>query len=92
METRNGFKNEILEKTGVYMNNRLLNPKVPVITPVDILNSILYRYPCVPTSSVNVKEGSTEFDEFIEQRVNVPDFNTVVCLVKAKKIKRLHLR
>ena len=81
--TRNVFKNEILEKTGIYMNNRLLKPKVPVITPVDILNSILYRYPCIPRG--NVKEGSTEFDEFIQERVNVPEFNAVVCLGKGEK-------
>jgi hypothetical protein len=83
--TRNVFKNDILEKTGVYMNNHLLNPKVPVITPVDILNSILYRYPCIPSPRANVKEGSTEFDEFIEERVNTPDFNAVVCLGKCEK-------
>ena len=82
--TRNVFKNEILEKTGVYMNNRLLHPKVaPVITPVDILNSILYRYPCIPRG--NVKEGSVEFDEFIQERVNIPEFNAVVCLGKGEK-------
>ena len=83
--TRNVFKNEILEKTGIYMNNRLLKPKVPVpvITPVDILNSILYRYPCIPRG--NIKEGSVEFDEFIQERVNVPEFNAVVCLGKGEK-------
>ena len=81
--TRNVFKNEILEKTGIYMNNRLLKPKVPVITPVDILNSILYRYPCVPRGNVN--EGSIDFDEFIQERVNVPEFNAVVCLGKGEK-------
>lgn len=81
--TRNVFKNEILEKTGIYMNNRLLKPKVPVITPVDILNSILYRYPCIPRG--NVKEGSSEFDEFIQERVNVPEFNAVVCLGKGEE-------
>jgi len=87
VEVQNGFKSEILEKTGIYMSNRLLNPKVPVITPVDILNSILYRYPCIPTSHVKrfLKEGSTEFDEFIEQRVNIPEFNAIVCLGKGEK-------
>jgi hypothetical protein len=86
--TRNVFKNEILEKTGIYMNNRLLKPKVPVITPVDILNSILYRYPCIPSPSPvkrGLVEGSTEFDEFIQERVNVPEFNAVVCLGKGEK-------
>ena len=86
--TRNVFKNEILEKTGIYMNNRLLKPKVPVITPVDILNSILYRYPCIPSPSPvkrKLVEGSTEFDEFIQERVNVPEFNAVVCLGKGEK-------
>jgi hypothetical protein len=86
--TRNVFKTEILEKTGVYMNNRLLKPKVPVITPVDILNSILYRYPCIPSPSPvkrELVEGSTEFDEFIQERVNVPEFNAVVCLGKGEK-------
>ena len=83
--TRNVFKTEILEKTGIYMNNRLLNPKVPVITPVDILNSILYRYPCIPNPRENVKEGSTKFDEFIQERVNVPEFNAIVCLGKGEK-------
>ena len=84
--TRNVFKNEILEKTGIYMNNRLLKPKVPVITPVDILNSILYRYPCIPSPvKRELVEGSTEFDEFIQERVNVPEFNAVVCLGKGEK-------
>jgi hypothetical protein len=87
VEVQNGFKSEILEKTGIYMSNRLLNPKVPVITPVDILNSILYRYPCIPSSHVKrvLKEGSQEFDEFIEQRVNIPEFNAVICLGKGEK-------
>jgi hypothetical protein len=60
---------------------------VPVITPVDILNSILYRYPCIPSSHVKrvLKEGSQEFDEFIEQRVNIPEFNAVICLGKGEK-------
>jgi hypothetical protein len=84
--TRNVFKNEILEKTGIYMNNRLLKPKVPVITPVDILNSILYRYPCIPSPvKRGLVEGSVEFDEFIQERVNVPEFNAVVCLGKGEK-------
>ena len=87
--TKNVFKTEILEKTGVYMNNRLLEPKVvPVITPVDILNSILYRYPCIPSPSPvkrELVEGSVEFDEFIQERVNVPEFNAVVCLGKGEK-------
>jgi hypothetical protein len=86
--TRNVFKTEILEKTSIYMNNRLLKPKVPVITPVDILNSILYRYPCIPSPSPvkrKLVEGSTEFDEFIQERVNVPEFNAVVCLGKGEK-------
>jgi hypothetical protein len=86
--TRNVFKTEILEKTGIYMNNRLLKPKVPVITPIDILNSILYRYPCIPSPSPvkrGLVEGSTEFDEFIQERVNVPEFNAVVCLGKGEK-------
>jgi hypothetical protein len=94
VSSKNRFKNEILEKTGIYMNNRrLLNPKVPVITPVDILNSILYRYPCIPSSHVKriLKEGSLEFDEFIQQRVNVPDFNAVVCLGKGEKGQALSL-
>ena len=85
--TRNVFKNEILEKTGIYMNNRLLKPKVPVpvITPVDILNSILYRYPCIPSPvKRELVEGSVEFDEFIQERVNVPEFNAVVCLGKGE--------
>lgn len=86
--TRNVFKTEILEKTGVYMNNRLLKPKVPVITPVDILNSILYRYPCIPSPSPvkrELVEGTAEFDEFIQERVNVPEFNAVVCLGKGEE-------
>jgi hypothetical protein len=87
--TRNVFKNEILEKTGIYMNKRrLLKPKVPVITPVDILNSILYRYPCIPSPSPvkrKLVEGSMEFDEFIQERVNVPEFNAIVCLGKGEK-------
>ncbi len=87
VEVQNVFKSDILEKTGIYMSNRLLNPKVPVITPVDILNSILYRYPCIPSSHVKriLKEGSQEFDEFIEQRVNIPEFNAVICLGKGEK-------
>lgn len=80
--TRNVFKNEIIEKTGIYMNNRLLKPKVPVITPVDILNSILYRYPCIPRG---LKEGSVEFDEFIQERVNIHEFNAIVCLGKGEE-------
>lgn len=84
--TRNIFKNEILEKTGIYMNNRLLKPKVPVITPLDILNSILYRYPCIPSPvKRELVEGSAEFDEFIQERVNVSEFNAVVCLGKGEK-------
>lgn len=84
--TRNVFKNEILEKTSVYMNNRLLHPKVPVITPVDILNSILYRYPCIPSPvKRELVEGSREFDAFIQERVNVPNFNAIVCLGKGEK-------
>jgi len=83
VEVQNGFKSEILEKTGIYMSNRLLYPKVPVITPVDILNSILYRYPCIPSSQL--KEGSPKFDEFIEQRVNIPECNAVICLGKGEK-------
>ena len=79
------FKSEVLEKTGVYMNSRLLNSKVPVITPVDILNSILYRYPCIPSAKSNLIEGSTQFDEFIQERVNVPIFNEIVCLGKVEK-------
>jgi hypothetical protein len=87
VEVQNVFKSDILEKTGIYMSNRLLNPNVPVITPVDILNSILYRYPCIPSSHVKrvLKEGSQEFDEFIEQRVNIPEFNAVICLGKGEK-------
>jgi hypothetical protein len=83
--TRNVFKTEILAKTGVYMNRRLVNAKVPVITPVDILNSILYRYPCLPPVKRGLIEGSTQFDEFIGQRVNVADFNAIVCLGKGEK-------
>ena len=79
------FKNEILEKTGIYMNNRLLDSKVPVITPLDILNSILYRYPCIPPAKSNLIEGSIQFDEFIQERVNVPIFNEIVCLGKVEK-------
>ena len=79
------FKSEILEKTGVYLNNRLLDSKVPVITPVDILNSILYRYPCIPSAKSNFIEGSSQFDEFIQERVNVPIFNEIVCLGKGEK-------
>jgi hypothetical protein len=87
VEVQNGFKSDILEKTGIYMSNRLLHPKVPVITPVDILNSILYRYPCIPSSHVKraLKEGSPEFDEFIERRVNIPECNAVICLGKGEK-------
>ena len=87
--TRNVFKTEILAKTGVYMNRRLVNAKVPVITPVDILNSILYRYPCLPPVKRGLIEGSTQFDEFIGQRVNVPDFNAIVCLGKGEKGQQL---
>ena len=83
--TRNVFKTEILAKTGVYMNRRLVNAKVPVITPVDILNSILYRYPCLPPVKRGLIEGTTQFDEFIGQRVNVADFNAIVCLGKGEK-------
>ena len=86
---RNVFKNEILAKTGVYMNQRLINAdaaKVPVISPVDILNSILYRYPCIPPPvKRELIEGSIGFDEFIEERVNVPNFNAIVCLGKGEK-------
>jgi hypothetical protein len=86
---RNVFKNEILAKTGVYMNQRLMNvdaAKVPVISPVDILNSILYRYPCIPPPvKRELVEGSVGFDEFIEERVNVASFNAIVCLGKGEK-------
>ena len=54
--------------------------KVPVISPVDILNSILYRYPCIPPPvKRELVEGSVGFDEFIEERVNVANFNAIVC-------------
>lgn len=82
---QNVFKNEILKKTGVYMNERLLHSKVPVISPVDILNSILYRYPCVPPVKRGLIEGSNEFDEFIQERVNVPNFNAIISLGKGEK-------
>jgi hypothetical protein len=76
------LKTEILEKTGLYINNSLLKAKVPVITSTDILNSLFYRYPCIP-SSVLV-EGTPEFDKFIEERVNVSKFKEVVWLGKGK--------
>lgn len=75
------FKTEILEKTGLYISNSILQPEVPVITYTDILNSLFYRYPCIPSvdeSSVVLKEGTLEFDGFIEKRVNVPMFKSVV--------------
>ena len=76
------FKNEILEKTGLYISNSILQPEVPVITYTDILNSLFYRYPCIPSvdesSSVVLKEGTLEFDGFIEKRVNVPMLKNVV--------------
>jgi hypothetical protein len=79
------FKREILEKTSIYVKSRLINSKVPVITPTDILNSILYRYPCIPSAKSNLIEGSTEFDEFIQERVNVLIFNDIVCLGKSER-------
>lgn len=67
------------------MNERLLQSKVPVISPVDILNSILYRYPCIPPVKRRLIEGSSEFDAFIQERVNVANFNAIVCLGKCEK-------
>ena len=74
------LKTELMEKTGLYINNSLLHAKVPVITYTDVLNSLFYRYPCIPSD--NILEGTPEFDKFIEERVNVSKFKEVVWLGK----------
>ena len=82
------LKTEIMEKTGLYINNSLLEAKVPVITYTDILNSLFYRYPCIPSPEIKDMEGSPAFDKafdkFIEERVNVSKFKDVVWLGKGK--------
>ena len=77
------IKTELMEKTGLYINNSLLHAKVPVITSTDILNSLFYRYPCIPSPEIkDVSEGTLAFDKFIEERVNVSKFKEVVWLGK----------
>lgn len=78
------LKTEIIEKTGLYINNELLQAKVPVITNVDILNSLFYRYPCIPSPETksDVLEGTATFDKFIEQRVNASKFKEFFLLGK----------
>ena len=76
------FKTELMDKTGLYINNSLLQAKVPVITSTDILNSLFYRYPCIPSTAAGMLEGSPEFYKFIEERVNVSKFKEVVWLGK----------
>jgi hypothetical protein len=76
------LKTEVMEKTGLYINNSLLKAKVPVITSTDILNSLFYRYPCIPSAAAGLLEGTPEFDKFIEERVNVSKFKEVVWLGK----------
>ena len=82
------LKTEIMEKTGLYINNSLLKAKVPVITYTDILNSLFYRYPCIPSPEMKDMEGNPvfdkAFDKFIEERVNVSKFKDVVWLGKGK--------
>jgi hypothetical protein len=79
------LKTEIMEKTGLYINNSLLQAKVPVITYTDILNSLFYRYPCIPSPEIkDITEGTSAFDKFIEERVNVSKFKDVVWLGKGK--------
>ena len=79
------LKTEIMEKTGLYINNSLLQAKVPVITYTDILNSLFYRYPCIPSPEIkDISEGTPAFDKFIEERVNVSKFKDVVWLGKGK--------
>jgi len=79
-DNRAKLKTELVEKTGLYINNSLLEAKVPVITYTDILNSLFYRYPCIPSD--NIVEGTPEFDKFIEERVNVSKFKEIVWLGK----------
>ena len=78
------LKTEIIEKTGLYINNELLQAKVPVITNVDILNSLFYRYPCIPSPETksDMLEGTVTFDKFIEQRVNASKFKEFFLLGK----------
>ena len=79
------LKTEIIEKTGLYINNSLLQAKVQVITYTDILNSLFYRYPCIPSPEIkDISEGKPAFDKFIEERVNVSKFKDVVWLGKGK--------
>jgi len=79
------LKTEIIEKTGLYINNSLLQAKVQVITYTDILNSLFYRYPCIPSPEIkDISEGTPAFDKFIEERVNVSKFKDVVWLGKGK--------
>jgi hypothetical protein len=82
------LKTEIMENTGLYINNSLLQAKVPVITSTDILNSLFYRYPCIPSPEIkDISEGTLAFDKFIEERVNVSKFKDVVWLGKGKNDK-----
>jgi hypothetical protein len=76
------LKNEIMENTGLYISNELLQAKVPVITNVDILNSLFYRYPCIPSPRNNVVESTATFDTFIEQRVNASKYKEFFLLGK----------
>ena len=76
------LKNEIMENTGLYISNELLQAKVPVITNADILNSLFYRYPCIPSPRNNVVEGTATFDTFIEQRVNASKYKEFFLLGK----------
>jgi hypothetical protein len=76
------LKNEIMENTGLYISNELLQAKVPVINNVDILNSLFYRYPCIPSPRNNVVEGTATFDTFIEQRVNASKYKEFFLLGK----------
>jgi len=77
------IKTELMEKTGLYINNSLLHAKVPVITSTDILNSLFYRYPCIPSPEIkDISEDTLTFDKFIEERVNVSKFKEVVWLGK----------
>jgi hypothetical protein len=81
------LKTEIMEKTGLYINNSILKAEVPVITYTDILNSLFYRYPCIPSPEMKDMEGPAHdkaFDKFIEERVNVSKFKDVVWLGKGK--------
>ena len=83
-DNRGKLKTELVEKTGLYINNSLLHAKVPVITYTDILNSLFYRYPCIPSAADMILEGTPKFDKFIEERVNVSKFKDVVWLGKGK--------